>query len=64
MNPIPNLNVVPFVSVDNMMKLVMRIGIERFMTELVGYLEEDFRRWEMFDKTHGLGRTPPRASSN
>jgi len=55
MNPIANLNVVPFVSVDNMMKLVMRIGIERFMTELVGYLEEDFRRWEMFDKTSRIG---------
>lgn len=55
MNPIPNLNIVPFVSVDNMMKLVMKIGIERFMTELVGYLEEDFRRWELFDKTPRVG---------
>jgi ornithine cyclodeaminase len=51
MTPIPNLNIVPFVSVDNMMKLVMKIGVERFMTELVTYLEEDFRRWEFFDKT-------------
>ena len=25
---IPNLNIVPFVSVDNMMKLVLRVGIE------------------------------------
>ena len=48
---IPNLNIVPFVSVDNMMKLVMRIGVERFMSELAGYIEEDFRRWEVFDKT-------------
>jgi ornithine cyclodeaminase len=55
MNPIPNLNIVPFVSVDNMMKLVMKIGIERFMTELVAYLEEDFRRWEQFDKTPRIG---------
>jgi ornithine cyclodeaminase len=55
MNPIPNLNIVPFVSVDNMMKLVMKIGIERFMTELVGYIEEDFRRWERFDKTPRIG---------
>jgi ornithine cyclodeaminase len=51
MTPIPNLNIVPFVSVDNMMKLVMKIGVERFMTELVTYLEEDFSRWEFFDKT-------------
>jgi ornithine cyclodeaminase len=55
MTPIANLNVVPFVSVDNMMKLVMRIGIERFMTELVTYLEDDFRRWEIFDKTPRIG---------
>lgn len=48
---IPNLNVVPFVSVDNMMKLVLEIGVERFLTELSAYIEEDFRRWEQFDKT-------------
>jgi ornithine cyclodeaminase len=34
-----------------MMKLVHAIGIERFLTELAGYIEEDFRRWELFDKT-------------
>jgi ornithine cyclodeaminase len=55
MNPIPNLNIVPFVSVDNMMKLVMKIGIEKVITELVAYLEEDFRRWELFDKTPRIG---------
>jgi ornithine cyclodeaminase len=49
------LNIVPFVSVDNMMKLVMRTGVERFLTELVGYLEEDFRRWELFDKRPRVG---------
>lgn len=55
MTPVANLNIVPFVSVDNMMKLVMRTGVERFLTELVGYIEEDFRRWELFDKTPRLG---------
>jgi ornithine cyclodeaminase len=45
------LNVVPFVSVDSMMKLVLAIGVERFLTELAAYVEEDFRRWELFDKT-------------
>jgi ornithine cyclodeaminase len=44
------LNIVPFVSVDNMMKLVHHIGIERFMTELAADIEKDFRRWESFDK--------------
>jgi ornithine cyclodeaminase len=51
MTAIPNLNIVPFVSVDNMMKLVMQTGVERFLTDLVAYVEEDFRRWELFDKT-------------
>ncbi|HEY4191977.1 MAG TPA: ornithine cyclodeaminase [Mesorhizobium sp.] len=48
---IAKLNVVPFVSVDSMMKLVLTIGVERFLTELAAYVEEDFRRWELFDKT-------------
>jgi len=42
---------IPFVSVENMMKLVLHIGIERFLTELADYVEEDFRRWDIFDKT-------------
>ncbi|SCX90735.1 ornithine cyclodeaminase [Microvirga guangxiensis] len=48
---IPKLNIVPFVSVDHMMKLVLAIGVERFLVELSGYIEADFRRWETFDKT-------------
>lgn len=46
-----NLNIVPFVSVENMMKLVLEVGIDRLLVELAGYIEEDFARWEMFDKT-------------
>ena len=46
-----NLNVVPFVSVDNMMKLVLHLGPERVMTDIAAYIEADFRRWESFDKT-------------
>ena len=45
------LAIVPFVSVDSMMKLVLTIGVERFLTELAAYIEEDFGRWESFDKT-------------
>ncbi len=45
------LSLVPFVSVDHMMQLVASIGIERFLVELAGYIEQDFRRWESFDKT-------------
>ena len=46
-----HLNIVPFVSVDNMMKLVLEIGVERFLVELAAFIEADFRRWELFDKT-------------
>ncbi len=42
---------VPFVSVDNMMRLVHSIGVERMLVELAAYIEEDFRRWPLFDKT-------------
>ena len=45
------LNTVPFVSVDNMMKLVRDIGVERFLTELADFIDDDFRRWPLFDKT-------------
>ena len=45
------LNIVPFVSVDNMMKLVLAIGVERFLVELAAEIEADFKRWELFDKT-------------
>lgn len=51
MNTDPKLNVVPFVSVDHMMKLVLKVGIDRFLTELAATIEEDFRRWPVFDKT-------------
>ncbi|BBE71000.1 ornithine cyclodeaminase [Oharaeibacter diazotrophicus] len=45
------LNQVPFVSVHNMMRLVNGLGVERVLTDLAGYVEEDFRRWQAFDKT-------------
>jgi ornithine cyclodeaminase len=47
----PPLNIVPFVSVEHMMKLVLAIGVEAFLTELAGFIEQDFRRWSVFDKT-------------
>ncbi len=47
----PKLNIVPFVSVDHMMKLVLKVGIDTFLTELTAVIEEDFRRWPIFDKT-------------
>ncbi|WP_299850888.1 ornithine cyclodeaminase [uncultured Roseovarius sp.] len=42
---------VPFVSVENMIRLVKSIGPEKFMSELGDAIEADFKRWELFDKT-------------
>ncbi len=50
--PAPSsLAYVPFLSVENMMKMVHAIGVETFLTELAGYIEDDFKRWPEFDKT-------------
>jgi len=49
------LAMVPFVSVDNMMRLIHSIGIETFMADLAREIEHDFARWELFDKTPRLG---------
>lgn len=46
-----DLAYVPFVSVDNMMKLVHHIGIEQMLKGLADYIEDDFRRWDLFDKS-------------
>ncbi|WP_238371279.1 ornithine cyclodeaminase [Heliomarina baculiformis] len=42
---------VPFVSVDNMMRLIHHIGVEKMLRGLADYVEADFKRWELFDKT-------------
>lgn len=46
-----DLALVPFVSVDNMMQLVNRLGLSQVLVGLAGYIEDDFRRWQLFDKT-------------
>ncbi len=46
---------VPFVSVENMMRLVNATGAEAFMADLAGYIEADFKRWPDFDKTPAGG---------
>ena len=45
------LNLVPFVSVENMMKLVLHIGVEQVLIDLAAEIEADFLRWPLFDKT-------------
>ncbi len=42
---------VPFVSVDNMMRLVHHVGLEKMITQIAARIEADFKRWESFDKT-------------
>ncbi|GGX46618.1 ornithine cyclodeaminase [Tateyamaria omphalii] len=42
---------VPFVSVDHMMQLIHHIGVRNMLRGLASYIEDDFRRWELFDKT-------------
>jgi len=45
------LALVPFVSVDNMMKIINDIGLPRVLSEMADYIEADFLRWDKFDKT-------------
>ncbi|MBP1804274.1 ornithine cyclodeaminase [Rubellimicrobium aerolatum] len=42
---------VPFVSVETMMRLVHRVGLEAMLRDLAEAIAEAFRRWESFDKT-------------
>jgi len=42
---------VPFVSVENMMRLVQSTGLDFILTEIAAAIEEDFLRWDAFDKT-------------
>ena len=45
---------VPFVSVDDMMKLVHVVGLETMLIELTERIESAFRRWPEFSKTPRL----------
>ncbi|AJY45874.1 ornithine cyclodeaminase [Martelella endophytica] len=49
--PPSELAYVPFVSVENMMRLTHHVGIETFLKELAAFIEADFKRWPDFDKT-------------
>jgi len=46
--------VVRYVGVENMVRLIDAVGIERYLTGLAGYIEEDFARWRSFEKTPRL----------
>lgn len=49
--PLNELNLVPFVSVEDMMQIILEIGVEEMVAGITEYLDEDFRRWPQFDKT-------------
>ncbi|AGI68011.1 ornithine cyclodeaminase ArcB [Octadecabacter antarcticus 307] len=42
---------VPFVSVENMMRLVNSNGLSSMLVRICDAIEEDFLRWDAFDKT-------------
>ncbi len=50
---------VPFVSVENMMRLIHSVGLEKMLVEMAGYIEEDFGRWPLFDKTPRVAAHSP-----
>lgn len=56
---LPNLNLVPFVSVEHMMRLINRIGVENALRGIAAYVEDDFKRWESFDKTPRVAAHSP-----
>lgn len=58
--PLPSAQaLVPFVSVDTMMRLVHRIGLETALAQLTDRIEADFRRWAQFDKTPRVASHSP-----
>lgn len=49
----------PFVSVENMLKLIYHHGLDRCLVELTDAIEANFRRWEAFDKTPRVAAHSP-----
>ena len=48
-----------FVDVHNMVRWVARTGTQTIISEMMDYLEDDFRRWESFDKTPRVASHTP-----
>lgn len=48
-----------FVDVGSMSRWIRREGVEHLLTGMIGYLEEDFRRWERFDKVPRVASHTP-----
>jgi len=41
---------VRYVGVGNMVRLIAAVGLEPYLIGLAGHIEEDFRRWNVFEK--------------
>lgn len=54
-----NRALVPFISVETMMKLVHRLGVGKVLDDLATEIEADFLRWEHFDKTPRVASHSP-----
>ena len=48
-----------FVDVRNMVGWVASTGPERIISGIIEYLEQDFARWESFDKTPRVSSQTP-----
>jgi ornithine cyclodeaminase len=48
-----------FVDVRNMVRWILESGAEQLMVRMSAYVEDDFRRWETFDKTPRIASHTP-----
>lgn len=48
-----------FVGVENMVRWIQRDGVEPIIVKMVGALEQDFARWEQFERTPRLASHSP-----
>ncbi len=46
----PNSQTVQYLGVENMLRLVASCGVETMIKGMARYIEDDFRRWPLFDK--------------
>lgn len=49
--PRKNSQTVSYLGVENTVRLVASLGVEQILKGMTDYIEEDFRRWPLFDKT-------------
>ncbi|WP_261396180.1 hypothetical protein [Klebsiella quasipneumoniae] len=39
-----------FIDISHMQQLVRKTGVQQFITELTGFIEDDYRNWAHFQK--------------